>query len=261
MTPHHFLPSFPWARYSKKLIHRIETPLHVGSFSKEDAAARGMRLAIGKEGEIHGGHALCLYLLVDESDGVIADAKFEAFGPTALIGAADIACELLIRKNHDQARRLSADLIDKQAHDRNDSQAFPNDVSVYLNLVLFAIEEAVNTCMDIPLSDNYIVTPVISINEGGGGYPGWSELSGKQKIAVLEEVIANDIRPYIELDAGGIQIIDFVNEKELIIAYQGSCTTCYSATGSTLSAIQQILRAKISPDLVVTPDLSSLAKT
>jgi len=257
MTYQHFLPSYPWARFSRKLTLRIESPRHSGNFVSEEVKARGMRLAIGREGEVHEGHALALYLLVDESDGVIADAKFEAFGPTALIGAAEVACELLIRKNYDQARRLSADLIDKQVRDKSDEDAFPNDVSVYLNLVLFAIEEATMQCMDIPLSDVYVATPVAVSYESNGGYPGWKELSQKQKIALIEEVIASDIRPYIELDAGGIQVINLVEDRELIIAYQGSCTTCHSATGSTLTAIQQILRAKISSDLFVTPDLRS----
>jgi len=254
MVNSHFLPSYPWLRYSRRLLRRIETPRHVGKFKEEDAKPRGFRLCIGKEGEIPEGHALKLYFLVDESDGIIADAKFEAFGPTALIGAADIACELLIRKNYDQARRLSADLIDKQVRDKSDCAAFPDDVSLYLNLVLFAIEEAAMQCMDIPISDGYVSTPVMSVDEGGG-YPGWAELSQKQKISVIEEVIASDIRPYIELDAGGVQIVDLIDNKELVISYQGSCTTCYSATGSTLSAIQQILRAKISQDLFVTPKL------
>jgi NifU-like protein len=228
----------------------------VGKCKEEEAHQRGMRLCVGKEGEIPEGYALRLYLLVDESDGIIADAKFEAFGPTALIGAADVACELLIRKNYDQAKRLSAELIDKQVRDRNGSPAFPEDVSFYLNLVLFAIEEASMQCMDIPISDGYVSTPVMSVDEAGG-YPGWEELSQKQKISVLEEVIASNIRPYIELDAGGVEIVDLIDGKELVISYQGSCTTCYSATGSTLNAIQQILRAKISPDLFVTPKLSS----
>jgi NifU-like protein len=254
MTDRHFLPSYPWMRYSRKLLRRIETPRYVGKFKEEDAKPRGFRLCIGREGEISEGHVLKLYLLVDENDGIIADAKFEAFGPTALIGAADIACELLIRKNYDQARRLSADLIDKQARDKSESAAFPDDVALYLNLVLFAIEEAAMQCMDIPISDGYVATPVMSVDEGGE-YPGWTELSQKQKISVIEEVITSDIRPYIELDAGGVQIVDLIDGKELVISYQGSCTTCYSATGSTLSAIQQILRAKVSKDLFVTPKL------
>lgn len=211
-----------------------------------------MRLSIGEEGTIGDGHSLNLYLLVDESDGIIADAKFQAFGPTALIGAMDAAAELLIRKNYDQARRLSADLIDKHLRDHPNIPAFPQEVSFYLNLVLFCVEEAASKCMDIPIADGYVSTPVMSV-EGTGSYPGFEGLSQKQKIALIEEVIATDIRPYIELDAGGVQIVDLIDGKELIISYQGTCTTCYSATGSTLNAIQQILQAKLSPDLFVTP--------
>jgi NifU-like protein len=74
---------------------------------------------------------------------------------------------------------------------------------------------------------------------------------------LLEEIIARDIRPYIELDAGGIQVIDLTTENEVLIAYQGSCTSCFSATGTTLSYIQQVLRAKVHPSLVVVPDLST----
>lgn len=248
----HFLPSYPWNRFSRKLLRRIEKPSYVGLFLEEEAELKQMRLVVGKEGSISEGYAINLYLLVDKEDGIIADAKFQAFGPTALIGAADFACELMIRKTYDQARRLRADLIDKQARDVGSSPAFPDDVSVYLNFVLFAIEEATMQCMDIPLSEEYLATPVLSTEEGKS-YPGWEALSKAQQIKVIEEVIESDIRPYIELDAGGVQIVDLIEGKELIISYQGSCTTCYSATGSTLNAIQQILRAKISPSLIVTP--------
>jgi NifU-like protein len=88
-------------------------------------------------------------------------------------------------------------------------------------------------------------------------YPNWEELSNKQQITVIEEVIATDIRPYIELDAGGIEIVD-LKGKDLFIAYKGNCTTCYSSIGSTLQAIQQILSAKIHPQIRVIPDSSFL---
>ncbi len=49
--------------------------------------------------------------------------------------------------------------------------------------------------------------------------------------------------------------VDFINEKEVLISYEGSCTTCHSSTGSTLSAIQQILKSRVHPTLFVTPQL------
>lgn len=258
MSHRKFTLSFPWARYSKKLIHKIENPRHGGFFAQGEAKERGMRLVVGKGGELEDGNCVHLYLFIDESDGVIADAKFQVFGQSALIGAAEAACELLIRKNYDQARRLTTDLIDKQVRDKSETQAFPEETFAHLNLVLEAIEEASEQCFDIPFAEAYVPTPLESYGEAGVGYPGWKALSREQKIAVIEEVIAKEIRPYIELDAGGVQIVDLINDRELIIAYQGACTSCYSATGATLNAIQEILKAKVDSELVVIPDPSFL---
>ncbi len=259
MSHRKFILSFPWSRYSKKLTQKIENPRHGGFFTAAEAQERGMRLVIGEQGEVVDGNRVHLYLLVDESDGVIADAKFQVVGQSALIGAAEAGCELLIRKNYDQARRLSADLIDRQVRDKPEVAAFPEETFGHLNLVLDAIEAAAEQCLDIPFAEAYVPSPVEVKGGGDGGYPGWKLLSREQKISVIEEVIATEIRPYIELDAGGVQILDLVDDRELIIAYQGACTSCYSATGATLNAIQEILRTRIDPELVITPDASFLA--
>ncbi len=237
-------------RYSQKLASRIENPKFAGFFIAQER--RGMRLVAGREKDI------ALYFLIDESDGVIADAKFQTRGVSALIGAAEAACELLIRKNHDQARRVTAELIDKQMRGSGDKEAFPPESAFALNRVLSAIDQAVEQCSDIPFAETYVAPPMELDLESTGGYPGWSELSKEKQIVVVEQVIASEIRPYIELDAGGVQIIDLVDGKELTIAYEGSCTSCHSATGATLSAIEQILQAKVCAEMKVIPDLSFL---
>ncbi len=253
------LKPFPWHHYSYKLQNRIENPLYVGSFSEEEAESKELRCVIGKERALETGWKVALYWLVDKNDGVIADAKFHAFGPSSLIGACDAASEIVLRKNYEQARRISGDLLDKLLRDRSGDPAFPEESLTYLNFVLSAIDHAADQCTDIPIEEVYIAPP-LSFDQGSstGGYPGWKELAKEQKIAVIEKVIAEDIRPYIELDAGGVQIVDFVDDQEVIIAYQGSCTSCYSATGATLNAIQQVLQAKIDPLIRVVADPSSL---
>lgn len=246
-----------WALFSKKLSNRIEHPRCAGFFTKEDAESKAMRLVIGKEGSIERA-AVTLYLLIDESDGIIADARFQAFGHPALIGAADAACELLLRKNSNQAKRLGFELIDKHLRDKSEVEAFPKECAFCLNLVLSAIDQAIEQCLDIPFNDGYIETPMTQAATQEGVYPDWANLTTPQKITLVEEVIAADIQPYVELDAGGVQVLNIINDKELLIAYQGSCTSCHSATGATLNAIQSILRAKVHPELIVTPDLSFL---
>lgn len=252
-----FVEEFPWYRYSKKLQERILKPRNGGMFTKEESEERGVRLAEAEEGSVVEGNAVKLFWLVDKEEGTILDAKFQVFGQTALIGAADAACEACIRKNYDQASRLTAELIDRELRDKQDQPAFPNETYPHLNLVLAAIAEAAKQCSDIPLPTNYIAPPV-PLQEGvisGEGYPGWEELPLKKKIAVIESVLDNDVRPYIALDAGGIEVINLLNDREVIISYQGTCTSCYSSVGTTLSYIQQTLRSKVHRDLVVTPDI------
>lgn len=253
-----FYLSFPWDRYSKKLAQKIDRPSYIGFFHPEDVAGRGMRLVISRAGKIDEGNALALYWMVDESDGIIADVRYQVFGPSSLIGALEAACQLLIRKNYDQARRITADLIDREVRDRSDTEAFPPEAYSHLNLVLEAIESGANQCTDIPFDEVYTASPLHPDTASVGLYPGWESLAQPEKIAIIEEIIQKEIRPYIELDAGGIQIVNFSDQHELTIAYQGACTSCYSATGSTLSAIQQILQTRVHPSIRVIPDLSLL---
>ena len=119
--------------------------MHVGAFSPKEAQAKGMRLAVGIQGSYQLGKWIKIYLLVDESDGVIADAKFQMFGPSCLIGALEAACEVLMRKNYDQAALVNADLIDKQVRDKSQIPAFPESAFSYLNLVIDTIEDAVQS--------------------------------------------------------------------------------------------------------------------
>lgn len=256
MTRSNLSMSFPWIRYSRKLSKKIEKPRSGGFFTSADAQEREMHLAEGSSGSIRDGNYIQMYWLVDPGDGEIVDARFQVFGQSALIGAAEAACELLIGKNYDQARRVGADLIDKQVEDFSGQQSFPRETAAHLNLVVEAIDNAAEKCLSIPLPNNYAKPPVSFTGEfSEGGYPGWKELTLKEKLALIEQVIAADIRPYIELDAGGIEVLNLLNDREVMIAYSGACTSCFSATGATLSYIQQVLKAKLSPDLIVVPDL------
>lgn len=249
--------TFPWSRYSKKLANKIQNPRNVGIFTPEESDARGMRSVVGEEGTVEDGNAIRLYWLVDREDGVIVDAKFQVYGQSALIGAADVACDLLVGKNYQQARRLSADLLDKQLRDKSDTHAFPEETGPHLNLVLEAIDHAAEQCMDIPVVESYEAMAAPEIGEVvEGGIPGWESMTRKKKLAVIEQVLDEDIRPYIALDGGGVEVLDLVQD-ELKIAYQGNCTSCFASVGTTLSYIQQMIRAKVHPDLTVVPDLET----
>ena len=249
---------FPWNAYSNLLVERILSPRNVGVFQENTGMYQEMRVVLGSAGTPESGNHVRVTLVVDITDGIIADAKFQAFGETALIGAADAACEVVLRKNYDQARRLTADLIDRKLRDFKEIPAFPEEVGSSLNLVLEAIETAAEKCLDIPLADPSVSPPVPSQQPFEGPHPEWHLMSPDEKLDLIKEVIREEIQPYIELDAGGIEVMEFKEDREIVIAYQGACTTCPSATGATLDAIQNILRSRLHPELLVKPDLSLL---
>ncbi|MEM8727270.1 MAG: NifU family protein [Chlamydiota bacterium] len=247
---------YPWTAYSNLLKERILHPRNVGVFKDNAGALQEMRL-VTAQGEWDG-NLLIFSIIVDETDGIIVDAKFMAVGETALVGASDAACEVLLRKNYDQARRLTADLIDRKLRDFTDIPAFPKSADAALNFLLSVIEKVAEKCTDIPLKNPAATPPVPHEQQSEGGHLDWDLFSPDEKLDHIKEVIRDEIQPYIELDAGGIEVAAFNNEREVIIAYRGACTTCPSSTGATLEAIQHILRSRLSPSLDVKPDLSLL---
>ncbi len=256
MTFEQLTAPFPWKKYSRKLKSKIQSLHNAGFFTPKASQERGVRMVVGASGAVADGNAVQFYWLVDREDGSIVDAKYQVFGQSALIGAAESVCELLVGKNYDQAGRISGDLIDKHVRDRSDQEAFPAETHAHINIVLEAIEDASQKCTDIPLPTEYVAPPApLNVEVLEGGYPGWDELALKEQVALVESVIDTELRPYIALDGGGVVVLDLKKGRELIIQYEGSCTSCYSAVGTTLSYIQQVLRAKIHPELVVTPDI------
>ncbi|MDF2549934.1 MAG: hypothetical protein K0S07_1001 [Chlamydiales bacterium] len=255
-----FVTPFPWSQYSRKTLSKIDRPRGAGFFSEEEAQAKQMHLATGSAGSVIDCALFSIYFLVDKEDGVIADAKYQLFGPSILIAIAEASIELLVGKNYDQAKRMSADLIEQQLKDKK--AGLPEESFGYLNLAVDAIEQAASQCSHIPLAMSYVAPPIPDalkgIALGGDGYPGWPELSSEAKRALIEEVLNQDVRPYIALDGGGVELLQVVDDRHIVIAYQGACTSCFSSTGATLSYIQQVLKGKLHPELTVIPDLSYL---
>ena len=170
------------------------------------------------------------------------------------MASCQIICEQIIGKNYDQAHNFSLTVLLKSFKEPLAKEVIA-EFTPYLESVLDAVRKATETCQAIPLPQTYVL-PISQENHAtGDGYPGFEQLSHEQKIALIEQVIADDIRPYIEMDGGGIQVINLLEDKELIISYEGNCSSCYSAIGTTLAYIQQMIHAKVSPHITVVPDI------
>lgn len=227
-------------------IQRIEKPRNLGIFTQT-----GMTVVEGRAKKEKEGIFLKIQLLVDPTDGIIVDARFQILGPSHLIAALDITCELVLQKHYEQVRRIKLELIERHLPPLEDEKAR------HLNLILTALEEVAAMCEKLELPKT-VTTPLTAATTTE--HPEWVGLAHSDKLALLEKILNEEVRPYIELDEGGIEIQE-LKDNELIIAYSGACTSCFSSIGATLSTIQSILQAKIHPELVVVPNMDKLNLT
>ena len=75
-------------------------------------------------------------------------------------------------------------------------------------------------------------------------------LSDNPKIAQIEELLDERIRPYLASDGGWLEILELENET-LKIRYQGACGSCPSSLTGTLMAIENMIKEEIDPNIEV----------
>ncbi len=75
-------------------------------------------------------------------------------------------------------------------------------------------------------------------------------LSDDPKIAQINELLDERIRPYLASDGGWLEVVDLVNNT-LKIRYEGACGSCPSSLTGTLMAIENMIKDEIDPEIEV----------
>src|SRR5690606_1504621 len=75
-------------------------------------------------------------------------------------------------------------------------------------------------------------------------------LSDDPKLAAINELLDDRIRPYLASDGGWLEVIG-LKGSQLQIRYQGACGTCPSSLTGTLMAIENFIREEIDPEIEV----------
>lgn len=246
---------FTWEKYNKRVRQKIASVKAAGTFSSQEWEGRALRLVTSESGSLERGARIRLHLLVDTNDGILVDARYEIFGPSALVAALESTVEIIVGKNYDQAHRLSTDAIDQHLREGREHQALPTEAQPYLGLLLDVLDKATSQCTDIALSSTYTSSPLTEALVDGEFVEDWPQRSIEEKLAIVRQVVEKDVKPYVEMDAGGVEVIRIQNDIEVVIVYSGSCNGCFSSTGATLSGIQSILQAKVHPTITVIPEL------
>jgi len=249
------MESFGWNSYTKKMREFLNRPLSVGAFSKEIAEMICLKGEVGDQEE---GNWFQIEVMVDTTDGVIADVKYLFFGPTNLLLALEASSRFLVRKNVRQAAKISIDILDRFLRDQDSVPALTNKQTPYFMFVVEGVLEALSKAPSIEVSE--YTTPFSGIDGATtkNFQENWEELTDQKRMEILEEVFEEHIRPYLAIDEGGVEILEIEEKTRVKIAYSGNCTSCFSAIGGTLQGIQNVLVERIHPKITVIPDLKNL---
>ncbi|HEY0428125.1 MAG TPA: NifU family protein [Pyrinomonadaceae bacterium] len=75
-------------------------------------------------------------------------------------------------------------------------------------------------------------------------------LHDNPKVAQINELLDERIRPYLASDGGWLEILD-LEDKTLKIRYEGACGSCPSSLTGTLMAIENMIKDEIDPEIEV----------
>jgi NFU1 iron-sulfur cluster scaffold homolog, mitochondrial len=84
---------------------------------------------------------------------------------------------------------------------------------------------------------------------GVGGALG-ALMSDDPRLARINELLDEKIRPYLASDGGWLEVLS-LEDKTLSIRYQGACGSCPSSLSGTLMGIESIIRQEVDPDIEV----------
>ncbi|MEP6847946.1 MAG: NifU family protein [Acidobacteriota bacterium] len=74
--------------------------------------------------------------------------------------------------------------------------------------------------------------------------------SDEPKLAQINELLDERIRPYLAGDGGWLEVLE-LEGTTLRIRYEGACGSCPSSLTGTLMAIENMIREEIDPDIEV----------
>src|SRR5687767_2412815 len=99
----------------------------------------------------------------------------------------------------------------------------------------------------------------VKMSNGNGKGPAASAVGGAiaaaasddPRLAQINELLDDRIRPYLAGDGGWLEVIELDETNTLRIRYEGACGSCPSSLTGTLMAIENMIRDEIDPEISV----------
>jgi len=100
---------------------------------------------------------------------------------------------------------------------------------------------AVETCVE--LAEKFTNTPPEAT-------PSLPKLTTLQKITLIQQILNDEIRPMLAMDGGDVELYD-IDGHVVKVILKGACGSCPSVLTTLKHGVEQTLRDRVSPDLVV----------
>ncbi len=103
---------------------------------------------------------------------------------------------------------------------------------------------------DIIAEAQQAATPTATSSSNPNGQSSPKLLTTVQKIALIQKVLDEEVRPVLIADGGDVELYD-VEGNRVKVLLQGACGSCSSSTATLKVAIEARLKERVSQDLVV----------
>ena len=266
--------------YTDKVKEHFLNPRNVGEIENPDGVA--------EVGSLASGDALKLTFKLDENKK-IKEAKFKTFGCASAIASSSALTEIIKGMTLEEALKVTNQDIAKYLGGLPDQkmhcsvmgkQALEKAIENYKG-VPAAETGAKIICECFGVTDKEIeqairennlstIEEVTNYTKAGGGCGGCHDeiqkiidriksepkaggkqrLTNIQKIRMIEETLAREIRPSLKNDGGDIELIDVIGNR-VIVATRGTCATCKASDITLKNFVEHRLRELVSPDLTI----------
>jgi NifU-like protein len=267
--------------YSGKVMEHFLHPHNVGEVEDPDGKAM--------VGNIACGDALKLTFKLDEN-GRIKEARFKTFGCASAIAAASALTEMIKGMTVAEAEKVTnqdiADYLgglpkEKMHCSVMGREALEKAIAHYKGVPGAEAEgKIICECFGVTEpeiervvreNDLKTVEEVTNYTKAGGGCGECHEaiqeiidrvhaqpkpaaarprLTNLQKIKMIEDTIAREIRPSLQHDGGDIELIDVVGNK-VLVATRGACASCAAVHLTLKDFVEAKLRELVWPELEV----------
>ena len=109
---------------------------------------------------------------------------------------------------------------------------------------LFSIDDILATVLTEQEKSIQVVTEIAHKQENV------SPLTNLQKIILIQQVIEQDIRPFLLADGGDVELYDVVGDR-VLVTLKGACDSCASRHETLKGAIETRLRSQVLSTLIV----------